>query len=57
MGVPFTCVHGSIRFSLSRYNTLEEVEYVIKEAPGIIETLRAMSPFGPDNFNVACAIQ
>lgn len=57
MGVPFTCVHGSIRFSLSRYNTMEEVEYVIREAPKVIETLRAMSPFGPDNFNTACTIQ
>lgn len=57
MGVPFTCVHGSIRFSLSRYNTMEEIEYVISEAPGIIQILRAMSPFGPDNFNSACTIQ
>ncbi len=57
MGVPFTCVHGSIRFSLSRYNTMEEIEYVISEAPGIIKLLRAMSPFGPDNFDSACTVQ
>jgi len=46
MGVPFTAVHGSIRFSLSRYNTAEEIEYVVSELPGIIQFLRAMSPFG-----------
>ncbi len=45
MGVPFTYAHGSIRFSLSRYTTEEEVEYVIKEMPGIIAELRAISPF------------
>ena len=45
MGVPFTYAHGSIRFSLSRYTTEEEVDYVIKELPGIIAELRAISPF------------
>jgi cysteine desulfurase len=57
MGVPFTSVHGSIRFSLSRYNTEEEVEYVIRELPGIIGQLRAMSPFGRENLNAVCTIQ
>lgn len=47
MGVPFTCAHGSIRFSLSRYNTEEEVDQVIKVFPPIVETLRKMSPFTP----------
>ena len=46
MGVPFTRAHGSIRFSLSRYTTAEEVEYVIEQMPPIVERLRAMSPFG-----------
>jgi cysteine desulfurase len=45
MGVPFTAVHGSIRFSLSRYNTDEEIDYVIRELPGMIERLREISPF------------
>jgi len=45
MGVPFTAAHGSIRFSLSVYNTEEEVEFVIDRLPAIIERLRAMSPF------------
>lgn len=46
MGVPFTCAHGSIRFSLSRYTTDAEIEAVIKELPPIIARLRQMSPFG-----------
>lgn len=45
MGVPFTYAHGSIRLSLSRYTTQEEVDYVIKEFPQVIEGLRAISPF------------
>jgi cysteine desulfurase len=57
MGVPFTRVHGSIRFSLSRYNTEEEIDYVVRELPGIIEFLRQMSPFGRDNINAACIVQ
>ncbi len=45
MGVPFTAAHGSIRFSLSRYNTEEEVDFTIKKLPPIIEKLRKLSPF------------
>jgi len=45
MGVPFTFAHGSIRFSLSRYTTDADVDYVIKNVPGIIETLRKISPY------------
>ena len=45
MGVPFTAAHGSIRFSLSRYNTEEEIDTVIAEMPGIVKKLRALSPF------------
>jgi len=46
MGVPFTCAHGSIRFSLSRYTTDAEIDTVIREMPPIIALLRQMSPFG-----------
>jgi cysteine desulfurase len=46
MGVPFTCAHGSIRFSLSRFTTDVEVDTVIREMPPIIARLRQMSPFG-----------
>jgi len=45
MGVPFTAAHGSIRFSLSRYNTEEEVDFTIDKMPGIINRLRELSPF------------
>jgi cysteine desulfurase len=46
MGVPFTCAHGSIRFSLSRFSTDEEVDAIIRELPPIIQRLRELSPFG-----------
>jgi cysteine desulfurase len=45
MGVPFTAAHGSIRFSLSRYNTEEEVDYTIEKMPQIVNRLRELSPF------------
>ena len=45
MGVPFTAAHGSIRFSLSRYNTEEEVDYTIEKMPEIVNKLRELSPF------------
>jgi cysteine desulfurase len=49
MGVPFTAVHGSVRFSFSRYNTMDEVEYALERIPPVIAKLREMSPFGPGN--------
>jgi len=45
MGVPFTAAHGSIRFSLSRYNTEQEVDFVAEKMPGIVNQLRKLSPF------------
>jgi cysteine desulfurase len=45
MGVPFTAAHGSIRFSLSRYSTEDEMDFIIEKLPPIIENLRKMSPF------------
>jgi cysteine desulfurase len=45
MGVPFTSAHGSIRFSLSIFNSEEEIDFVIEKLPPIIERLREMSPF------------
>ncbi|MCD6539349.1 MAG: cysteine desulfurase NifS [Candidatus Omnitrophica bacterium] len=47
MGVPFTFIQGSIRFSLSRYNTQEDIEYILRELPSIIKRLREISPFAP----------
>ncbi|HQU30058.1 MAG: cysteine desulfurase NifS [Planctomycetia bacterium] len=46
MGVPFTAVHGSVRLSLSRYNTIEDVHYIIEQLPPIIRRLREISPYG-----------
>ncbi len=45
MGVPFTAAHGSVRFSLSRYNTEQEVDTVIEKMPAIVNRLRELSPF------------
>ena len=45
MGIPYTLAHSSTRFSLSRYTTDEEVDKVIEVMPGIIATLRSISPF------------
>lgn len=51
MQVPFQFAHGSIRFSLSRYNTIEEVNKVLEVMPKIVSRLRALSPFNPSTFS------
>ncbi|MBQ4493487.1 MAG: cysteine desulfurase NifS [Elusimicrobiaceae bacterium] len=51
MQVPFQFAHGSIRFSLSRYNTIEEVNKVLEIMPKIVSRLRALSPFNPSTFS------
>ena len=48
MGLPYSVLHGSIRFSLSRYTTDAEVDRVLEVMPGIIQRLRALSPFNND---------
>lgn len=48
MGLPYTILHGSIRFSLSRFNTDEEIDRVIELMPGVVDRLRALSPFNND---------
>jgi cysteine desulfurase len=45
MGVPFTMAHGSVRFSLSIYNTAPEIDFVIEKFPPIIAELRTLSPY------------
>jgi cysteine desulfurase len=57
MGVPFTAIHGSIRFSLSRYNTEKETDKVIEIMPGIIKELRLLSPFGRDRLDSSIKCQ
>ncbi len=54
MGIPFTMAHGSIRFSLSVYNTDDEVEFVLEKLPPIIETLRGMSPYWKEAASQIC---
>jgi cysteine desulfurase len=50
MGVPFTRVHGSVRFSLSRYTTAEDVDYIVENMLRIERRLREISPFGRDEL-------
>ncbi|MEQ8757561.1 MAG: cysteine desulfurase NifS [Coleofasciculus sp. G1-WW12-02] len=45
MGLPYTLLHGSIRFSLSRYTTSAEIDRVLEVMPPIVERLRSISPF------------
>jgi cysteine desulfurase len=51
MGLPYTTLHGSIRFSLCRYTTEAEIDQVISVMPGIVEHLRSISPFKNDDAN------
>ena len=45
MNVPFTAIHGSIRWSLSRFTTEDEIDYVIDKLPSVIEEIRRISPY------------
>ena len=45
MNVPFTAIHGSIRFSLSKFTTEKEIDYVCEKIPSIIEKLTNISPY------------
>ncbi len=49
MGIPFTAAHGTVRFSLSRYNDMQEVERVIEAVPPIVAQLRKLSPYWGEN--------
>ncbi len=51
MGIPFTRVHGSVRFSLSRYNTEDEMHTIVQHMLRIEKRLRDISPFGRDEIN------
>lgn len=52
MGIPFTALHGSIRFSLSRFNTEKEIDYVIEKMPAIMDKLTSISPFQEELKNL-----
>lgn len=51
MGIPFTRVHGSVRFSLSRYNTEEDITCIVEHMLRIERRLREISPFGRDEMH------
>ena len=53
MGIPYTAAHGTVRFSLSRYTTAEEIDRVIVAVPPIVAQLRKLSPYWSDNGPVA----
>lgn len=48
MGVPYTAAHGAVRFSLSRYNTRQEIDFLLEVIPEIIAKLRSYSPYWND---------
>jgi len=48
MGIPPEVAHGSLRFTLGRSNTKEDIDKVIEVLPPIVKRLREMSPFGKD---------
>ncbi len=50
IGHPHEIAHGSLRLSLSEYNTEEEIDYILQELPPIVETLRKMSPLWKDKL-------
>ena len=52
MNVPFTAIHGSIRWSLSRYTTEKEIDYVLDVLPGIINKITALSPYQDELANL-----
>lgn len=49
LGLPYSVLHGSIRFSLSRYTTVAEIDRVLEVMPQVVDRLRAMSPFNSDD--------
>jgi cysteine desulfurase len=51
MKVPFTAIHGSVRFSLSRYNTDEDIDTIIGVFPQIVANLRKLSPYWDNERN------
>jgi len=53
MGIPYTAAHGTIRFSFSRYNTMTDVDHVLKVMPDIVAALRNLSPYWDGDRPVA----
>jgi len=51
MHVPFTAVHGSVRFSLSRFNTAADIDHIIEVFPQVVANLRRVSPYWDQQNN------
>jgi cysteine desulfurase len=51
--VPQTPIHGTIRFSLRRYNTDEEIDYILEKLPPIIQRLLELSPLWSEEKRAA----
>ena len=49
LGLPHEIAHGSLRLSIGEQNTEEDIDYVLEVLPGIVKTLRMMSPLNPGN--------
>ena len=45
MGIPYSAAHGTVRFSFSRYNTMEDVVFTAEKLPPVIARLREISPY------------
>lgn len=50
MGVKAEEAHGSLQFNLGRGTQEEDIDYVLEVLPGVVESLRKMSPMTPDGF-------
>ena len=50
IGVKPEVAHGAMRFTLSRYNTTEEIDYVLEVVSRVIENLRKISPVKPEEL-------
>ncbi|MGQ9557198.1 MAG: cysteine desulfurase NifS [Desulfurispora sp.] len=58
MGIPHEVAHGSIRITMGRDNTMEDIDYFLEVMPPIVERLRAMSPLDQETefaMNSDCA--
>lgn len=52
LGLSHIQAHGSLRFTMGRYTTEEDIDYVLEVLPGIVKKLRSMSPLYPNTKNI-----
>ncbi|WP_394244627.1 cysteine desulfurase NifS [Vibrio astriarenae] len=51
MNIPLSAAHGTLRFSLSKFNTDADIDHVLEQLPGIVSRLRELSPYWDSNTN------